>query len=403
MNNKNLIAVALTFILLLGPLGSYSQARAEAEAEAEAKSLMLFIGDGMGPGILTIGLIFYRMELGSDLNMVTLANSGVTGYANTYSADKLVTDSAASGTAIACGSKTDNGKVGVLPDETPVENIFDIALRQGKSVGVVSTTSVTHATPACFTAHHKYRSYEWDIAQQVAESDAAVILGGGSKYFLPPERGGGRRDGDLTVVAEERGFEVVYDRDAMLASDADRLLGLFAPENTPMERERDADSVPSLAEMTAKAIEILSRNENGFILVVEGGRIDHAAHDNDIDDTLLDLLAFDEAVGYAMGYYAENPEVALIVTADHDTGGPAITAGEGAYEGYPDIDQYHTFDDETSPVVRWVSGHHTATMVPVIAAGPGRDRFTGIMDNTDIFYSMMEILGLEEGPHGSED
>lgn len=391
MNRKDLPVVVLVLIILAGLLGPSASAR----AEAEAKSLMLFIGDGMGPGILTIGMLFSEWELESELNMVTLANAGATGFVTTYSADKLVTDSAASGTAIACGKKTDNGKVGVLPDETPIDNIFDIAIKQGKSLGVVTSTSVTHATPASFLAHHKYRSYEWDIAVQVAESDATVILGGGSKYFLPPERGGGRRGGDLTLVAEERGFEVVYDRDGLLASEADRLLGLFAPENTPFERERDPETVPSLAEMTAKAIEILSQNENGFLLMVEGGRIDHAAHQNDIDDTLLDLLAFDEAVGSAMEYQAGNPDVALIVTADHETGGPAITAAVGGYGGYPDIDQYHTLDDETSPVVRWVSGDHTATVVPVFAIGPGRGRFTGIIDNTDIFYGMMDILGFE--------
>jgi alkaline phosphatase len=391
VNRRDLTVIALTLVLLLGLLGPHSRAL----AEAEAKSLMLFIGDGMGVGILTIGMVFSEWELDTVLNMVTLANKGEVGLASTYSADKLVTDSAASGTALACGKKTDNGKVGVLPDETPVDNIFDIAIEQGKSLGVVTSTSVTHATPACFLAHHKYRSYEWDIAQQVAASQATVILGGGSKYFLPPERGGGRRDGDLTVVAQENGFEVVYDREALLASGAGRLLGIFAPENMPFEQERDVETVPSLAEMTAKAIEILSRNERGFLLMVEGGRIDHAAHDNDIDDTLLDLLAFDEAVGVAMGYQGENQDVALIVTADHETGGPAITAGGAGYEGYPDIDQYHTFDDETSPVVLWVSGHHTATMVPVFAAGPGSDRFAGIIDNTDIFYSMMDILGFE--------
>jgi alkaline phosphatase len=360
-----------------------------------AESIILFIGDGMGIGMLTIGLVYSEMELGRELNMVKLANAGVTGLATTQSADKLVTDSAASGTAIACGRKTNNGRVGTLPESEPVENIFEIAVSHGKSMGVVTTTSVTHATPACFMAHHKYRTYEWDIAQQIVDSDAAVVLGGGSKYFLPPERGGGRRGGDLTLVAEEKGFEVVFDRRAMLASEADRLMGLFDQENTPFERGRDAETVPSLAEMTAKAIEVLSHSEKGFMLMVEGGRIDHAEHENDLDDTLMDLLAFDEAIGRAMEFQQGNPGVVIVVTADHETGGPAITAAEGGYEGYPDIDRYHTLDDETSPVVRWVSGDHTASMVPIFAVGPGCERFSGIIDNTDIFHAMAEILGFK--------
>ena len=337
MNNRSLIAVALTFLMLMGLLG----AAPVAEAEAEAASVILLIGDGMGPQILSIGKMYSDMELNTVLNMEHLANRGRVGYMSTQSADKLVTDSAASGTAIACGKKTDNGKVGVLPDTTSIENIFEMAVRRGKAVGAVTTTSVTHATPACFLAHHKYRTYQFDIAVQIAETDAAVVMGGGYKYFLPPERGGGRRGGDLTVTAGERGFDVVFDRDAMLASESDRLMGLFAPENIPFELDRDMDSVPSLAEMTAKAIEILSRDEDGFVLMVEGGRIDHAEHENDIVDALGDLIAFDAAVGYVMEYQEKNPHVTVIVTADHDCGGPAITAAEGGYGGYPAIDQYH--------------------------------------------------------------
>jgi alkaline phosphatase len=390
------IGIVLVLVVLLGlPVGAPAAA-AETGREAGAKSVILFIGDGMGPGILTIGKVYSEMELNTVLNIERLADRGASGYVSTYSADKLVTDSAASGTALACGRKTDNGRVGVLPDTTSADNIFDIAMRRGRAAGAVTSTSVTHATPACFLAHHKYRTYEWDIAAQIAETDAAVVMGGGSKFFLPPERGGGRRGGDLTERAAERGFDVVFDREAMLASDADRLMGLFSLESTPFELDRDAETVPSLAEMTAKAIEVLSRDEDGFILMVEGGRIDHAEHENNLADAVGDFLAFDAAVGYAMEYQEENPDVTVIVTADHGCGGPAITAAQGGYGGYPDIDQYHTLDDEASPVVGWVSGDHTANLVPVFAIGPGAEKFSGIIDNTDIFIYMSEILGLDQ-------
>jgi alkaline phosphatase len=376
--------------------GAGGSAFAAGAQIAEAKSLILLIGDGMGPQILSIGKVYSEMELNAELNMVLLANRGALGYVTTHSADKLVTDSAASGTALACGKKTNNGMVGWLPDDTPIENICDIALRQGKSVGAVTTTSVTHATPACFLAHHKYRTYEWDIAEQIAEGDANVVLGGGTKYFLPPERGGGRRGGDLTVQAAERGFDVVFDRESMLASEAGRLLGLFSPESMPFELERDVEKVPSLTEMTAKAIEILSRDEDGFVLMVEGGRIDHAEHENNIARSIGDLIAFDAAVGYAMEFQEDNPDVIVIVTADHDCGGPAITASKGAYDGYPGIDQYHAIDDESPPFIGWVSGDHTATMVPIIAIGPGEEHFRGIIDNVDVNRHMVAILGLKE-------
>jgi alkaline phosphatase len=392
VSNTKRIGIALTLVIIASLPGFCPRAAADAEAE----SAILLIGDGMGPQILSIGKMYSDMELNTELSMEVLADRGAAGYVSTHSADKLVTDSAASGTAIACGKKTNNGMVGVLPDETSIENIFEKAVKQGKSVGVVTTTSVTHATPACFLAHHKYRTYQWDIAQQLVDSDATVILGGGYKYFLPPERGGGRRGADLCIVAEENGFDVVFDRETMLASEADRLMGLFAEENIPFDLERDVGGVPSIAEMTAKAIEILSRDEDGFVLMVEGGRIDHAEHENDISEALGDLLAFDGAVGYALEFQGENPGVTVIVTADHDCGGPAITAMEGDYAGYPDIDKYHVLNDDAAQVVRWVSQDHTATMVPVFAIGPGYERFSGIIDNTNICEYMVEILGLDK-------
>ncbi|MGD9400869.1 MAG: alkaline phosphatase [bacterium] len=385
-------AVTLTLVALAALLF----AAPEAGAEAEARSIILLIGDGMGPQILTIGKMYSEMELGAVLSMERLADAGTSGYMSTHSANKLVTDSAASGTAIACGQKTDNGRVGVMPDTTEIDNIFDIAVRNGKAVGAVTTTAVTHATPASFLAHHKYRSWEWDIAAQIAETEASVVMGGGFKFFLPPERGGGRRGGDLTEAMAARGFDVVYDREGLLASDADRIMGLFAEENVPYELDRDMETVPSLTEMTAKAIEILSRDEDGFMLMVEGGRIDHAEHENNIVDALGEFIAFDAVVGYALEYQRKHPDVTVIVTSDHDCGGPAITAMKGGYAGYPDIDQYHQLDDEDSPVVRWVSGDHTATLVPVFAIGPGQEKFSGIIDNTDIFNYSMEILGLED-------
>ncbi len=389
------IGIVLALVVLLGLPYAASRAGAETGPGTRAKSVILLIGDGMGPQILSIGKIYSEMELNTVLNMERLADRGTSGYMSTCSADKLVTDSAASGTAMACGKKTSNGRVGVLPDSSSIDNIFDIAVRHGKAVGAVTTTAVTHATPACFLAHHWYRTYQWDIATQVAETEAAVVMGGGAKFFLPPERGGGRRGGDLTETAAAGGFDVVLDRNAMLASDSDRLMGLFAPENLPFELDRDLETVPSLVEMTAKAIEILSRNEGGFVLMVEGGRIDHAEHENNIVDAIGEFIAFDAVVGYVLEYQETNPGVTVIVTADHDCGSPAITAMEGDYAGYPDIDEYHRLDDEGSPVVRWVSGDHTATMVPVFAIGPGEDHFSGIIDNTDIFNYMTEILGLE--------
>jgi alkaline phosphatase len=351
----------------------------------------LFIGDGMGPQIVSVVKMYAESSLGRDLNMVNLANTGATGYMTTHPEDKLVTDSAASGTAIATGHRTNNGMVGVTPDGESVANLFEIALQKGKSVGVVTTTSVTDATPASFLAHALSRQMHFDIADQIVDSDASVILGGGWWFFALPERGK-RGDGlDLTEEARLKGFDVVFDKEGMMASDGERLIGLFAGEVLPFERVRNKDQVPSLAEMTAKALGILSDDPDGFILVVEGGRIDHAEHDNSISDAVMDFLAFDDAIAEGMKYQETDSTVTLVVTADHDCGGPAITAS--GY-GYPSRNQVHRIADEGCRFVRWVSGDHTGTMVPVFARGPGMESFSGIQSNAELHDDLASMLGL---------
>jgi len=362
-----------------------------AQSEAPANSTIFFIGDGMGPQIVSVVKLYAERSLGRDLNMVKLANTGATGYMTTHPEDRLVTDSAASGTALATGHTTNNGMVGVTPDGEPVTNLFERAVERGKAVGVVTTTSVTDATPAAFLAHVFSRQMDFDIAQQIIESDASVVLGGGWWFFMPPDKGK-RDDGiDLTEVARQRGFEVAFDRDGMMASSGDRILGLFAGDVLPYERVRDEDKVPSLTEMTLKALEILSRDPDGFILVVEGGRIDHAEHENSISDAVTDFLAFDDAIGEGMKYQATDSTVTLVVSADHDCGGPAVTA---AGYGYPSRNQVDRIAGDGCRFIRWVSGDHTGTMVPVFARGPGADRFSGIQSNAELHDDLASMLGL---------
>jgi alkaline phosphatase len=362
-----------------------------AGEDVSARSAIFFIGDGMGPQIVSIVKIYAERSLERELNMVRLANTGATGFMTTHSDNSLVTDSAASGTAMATGHKTDNGVVGMTPDGDPVANLFEEAVRVGKSVGVVTTTSITDATPAVFLAHATSRRMYFDIATQIVDSNAMVVMGGGWRFFLPPERGR-RQDGtDLTEEARLEGFDVVFDRDAMMAADGARLLGLFAGEELPYERVRNKNKIPSLAEMTAKALEVLSGDPDGFLLVVEGGRIDHAEHENSISDAVMDFLAFDDAIGEGVKYQATDSTVTIVVSADHDCGGPAITA---AGYGYPSHGQVDKIADEGCRFIRWVSGDHKVTMVPVFARGPGADRFSGIMDNTELHGDLADLLGL---------
>jgi alkaline phosphatase len=364
---------------------------AYAREGGPSRSMIFFIGDGMGPQIVSVVKLYAEEALGQELNMVQIANMGTTGYMTTHAQDRMVTDSAASGTAMATGHKTNNGMVGVTPDGRIVENLFERAVERGKSVGVVTTTSVTDATPASFLAHAASRDMHFDIARQIVEGDASVVMGGGWSFFLPPGKGK-RIDGiDLTEEARSKGFDVAFDRAGMETSEGRRLLGLFAGDVMPYERARDSDRIPSLTEMTLKALEILSDDPEGFVLVVEGGRIDHAEHGNSIADAVADFLAFDHAIGGGMAYREQNPTLTIVVSADHDCGGPAITAS--GY-GYPSYNQVDRIADDGCRFVRWVSGDHTGTMVPVFAVGPGCERFSGIQTNTDLYYDLAGLLDL---------
>jgi alkaline phosphatase len=379
----------LKVVLAVAMILSASMAR--GEDGAPARSEIFFIGDGMGPQIVSIVALYAEWSLGRDLNMVDLANTGTTGYVTTQSADKLVTDSAASGTAMATGHKTNNGMIGMTPDGVIVGNLFEAAVQSGKSVGVVTTTSVTDATPAAFLAHVFSRQMHSDIAVQIVEGGASVVMGGGWWFFMPPDKGK-REDGfDLTEEASLNGFDVVFDRAEMMAASGERLLGLFAGDTLPFERVRNKETVPSLGEMTVKALEVLSRDQDGFVLVVEGGRIDHAEHQNSISDAVADFLAFDDAIGRGMEYQATDASVTIVISADHDCGGPAVTA---AGYGYPSSDQVDKIADEGCRFIRWVSGDHTGTMVPVFARGPGAERFSGIQSNSELHGDLASILGL---------
>ncbi|HVP57605.1 MAG TPA: alkaline phosphatase [bacterium] len=359
-----------------------------------AKSLILFIGDGMGPEIVSLAKIYADKTMETGPNLVALSNTGTMGMATTYSANKLVTDSAAGGTALATGTKTNNGMVGVSPDGTDLGNLLEWAAHAGKSVGVITTTSVTDATPACFLTHIAARAREFDIAAQIAESRATVIMGGGLAFFAPPDRGK-RTDGvDLVAAARDRGFDVVFDKEGLAAAGGKRLLGLFAAEDLPYQADRIAYETPSLPEMFERALRMLTTDPDGFVLVVEGGEIDHGEHENSLARAMAEFFEFDATIGEAMDYQRSDTTLTIVVTADHDTGAPAITVTKS---GYPPTEGAADLLAPDYEYLKWISRDHTGTMVPVVARGPGEEMFTGIRDNTEINQGMVEILGLARG------
>lgn len=323
----------------------------------EPKNVILLIGDGMGPQIVGLAVYYQRFLNGPDkpLHMERLMAGGNTGYCLTYQYGTVVTDSASAATALAAGVKTRDAMIGKDHEGRPMKSIVDIAHQLGKSTGLISNTRITHATPAAFFAHIIHRDLENEIAAQLVErGDLAVALSGGAQHFIPAEmkvedhpdfKGISRKAGwgkskrkdarDLIALAKEKGYKIVANAQELANLEpmhTSRVLGLFSASGFPSAIDRQPHhqtGVPTLAQLTEKALQILKKNRQGFFLMVEGGQIDWVAHGNDVASVIHEMLEFDEAIGVAMAFAQNNPDTLLIVTADHDTGGLAI-----AYNNY---------------------------------------------------------------------
>lgn len=340
-------------------------------AEQAPRSVILLIGDGMGVGHVTAARVAGPGPDGK-LAMDTMPYAG---FVLTHPSGRLVTDSAASATALATGHKTTNGAVSVDPDGRRLKSILHLARDMGKSTGVISTKSITDATPAAFTSQVKSRGEHAEIASQMIASGVDVVLGGGRSAFLPKTtEPGAREDGrDLLAEARDLGYDVFDSAEGMNASQSDRMIGLFAPDSMTTQRPE-----PTLAEMTAKAISALNRNERGFFLMSEGAQIDSFAHANSADGVARQTLLFDDAVRVALDFAAEDGRTLVLVTADHDTGGMVVLDPDAEHPRYK---------------AGWVGGGHTGNMVPLYAYGPGAERFAGTHDNTRIPVICAQLLG----------
>jgi len=279
-----------------------------------AKNVIVLIGDGMGFGAMELGRI---MEYGTD-GQLHIQKIRTVGLMTTNPAEGVVTDSAAAGTALASSTKTLNGSIGVDVNKNPVESITTYFQNAGKSIGLISTNTVDDATPAAFGAHVASRDGKSEIVRDYFESQWDVILGGGTKYFEPAKQNGV----DMVEKFIESGYTYVTDRDALAkAPGSGKLLGLFTPSymNYISDLEEYQSNEPSLREMTMKALDILSNDEDGFFLMSEGARIDHAAHAGDATAVWLEMIEFDNTVQYCLDWAAEHGETLVVVTADHQT------------------------------------------------------------------------------------
>ena len=325
------------------------------------KNIILMIGDGMGVDHIFAGITANGGKLFLD-------NFKHAGFSKTQSADKFITDSAAGATALSAGVHTYNGALGVDANSKPVKNIVEEAVDKKLATGLVSTSAITHATPAAFIAHQGKRSTYEAIAADFLKTDIDVFIGGGYKHFTNRED---KRN--LADELKEKGYQVLQDIHAISQVKSGKLAGLTAPEHNGRLDERGN----LLPVATQTAINILSNNKKGFFLMVEGSMIDWGGHANNTTYVVEEMLDFDRSIGVALEFAARNRETLVIITADHETGGMSITGGNldtGMVKG-----SYNTTG-------------HTAVMVPVFAFGPGAQEFSGIMNNTDIHKKMIKLL-----------
>lgn len=329
------------------------------------KNVIFLIGDGMGLSHVTAGSIAKKSPL-------FLEKFRKIGLVKTYST-KLITDSAAGATAMATGSKTYNGAISMNIHQEKLKTIVEYAEEDNWLTGIITTATVTHATPACFYGHQPTRSrVNRKLAAEFMTKDIEVLMGGGWNYFKD-----GLDGRDLIAEAQEKGYFVTDNIEQVGNYRPERMICLIAPQLPPRIDER-GDFLP-LA--TQKAIDILGYSKSNFFLMIEGAQIDWGGHENKSDYIIEEVLDFDNAIGEALTFAEKDRNTLVIVTADHETGGYSINNGnkkEGKVEG------------------KFTSDYHTATMVPIYAYGPGAESFTGIMDNTEIFYKLKYLMDLNK-------
>ncbi|MBK9137626.1 MAG: alkaline phosphatase [Verrucomicrobia bacterium] len=440
------------------------RSKAEAAADAPPHRIIHLVADGTSSGTWTLGDYFSRLKRGRGLRWFDLLQrpGAVWTWMNMRSLNSSVTDSAAASSAWGSGSRVMNGVLNQLPDGRELRPLYSVMAEAGWKRGLVTTTEITHATPAGFAAVTASRSNAEVIAAQYLAGRVEVLLGGGRKYFDPKTRKDQR---DLAGDFARAGYAVVNDAADLAQAPLDKpLLGTFASGHLPYTLDQLGDAefqakVPTLAQMTARALRYLERSDR-FILQVEGGRVDHAAHANDIAAAVQDLVAFDEALEVCLDFQRRAPETLLVVTTDHGTANPGLNGSGSEYGSSsqlfantlrvrrsfermePDFKKLASAAELRAFLKTWTDfepsaakadlllriaekkagvlydgmnavelqlgqlmanflgvgftgGAHTADFVPLVACGPGAERFRGFLQNTDVFRGYLTLAGID--------
>jgi alkaline phosphatase len=406
--------LAAAFAVLPGPA-------AAQQRQPAPRRIILYIGDGVGTA--------YWSAARFAADALAVERMKVIGLVDTRSSDSDITDSGAGATAYAAGIRTFNGAIGVGPDSQAVKTVLEAARDRGWATGLVATSSVTHATPASFAAHVSSRASEFEIAKQMADARVDVLLGGGTRYFDRASRPDsldllGRLRSEYTFITQAHELARAGDRSVR------KLAGLFAP--TQMESARTRK--PTLPDMTRAALEILSRDPDGFFLMVEGSQPDWRGHANEpLEAVAGEMLDFDRAIAAGLDFQQRNPGTLVLVVADHETGGLALdleqdsTAlmessrqiqvaiermaqtraylseaqraandsirGQMAATARRLRDRAVERGSAISLTARYIGPEHTAEMTPLFASGPGAERFGGIIDNFRVGQILLEMVG----------
>ena len=378
---KSFISIALLSLVL---------AITGCNNEPKVKNVIYLIGDGMGFGAVTTLLLTEDEPTGFE-------EAPVIGLSETCSANNYVTDSAAGGTALATGTRTNNGYVGADPDGNQLTSVLRKAQTYGMKTGIVVNTTLTEATPGAFYAGVTSRKMVFDIAKQFTESEVDVAIGGGLDHFIA------RPDSlDLTATLIEKGYDVYLNWETVLNTESDKFVGILPlydlhrrEENNGTASAAEGQEVCLAAQMaainedvnathlseptvylekaTVKALDVLSRNnKDGFFIMIESAIIDGYGHNNDGEGMIVEMQEFGRTLRAMIDYVNNHPETLLVVTADHETGGTGVY-----YNG-------HTPANEGPLRLKFSTSGHTGTVVPVFAYGAGAENFAGVMKNIDI-------------------
>ena len=360
-------SISFLLVILFSGLFSCVPAKtAKVKTNKEIRNVILMIGDGMGLATLYSAMTVSPQPL-------NIERCPETGLAKTFASDNYITDSAAAGTALATGNKTKNGVIGMDAQGKRVKSILEIAESNGLSTGMVSTSSITHATPASFVAHQSSRGSYEDIAKDLMITGIDVFIGGGYDHFA-------KRKDKLNLIDSltKRGYDVETSMESILTSGSLKIAGLTAPVHNPYRLKGRGDMLPNAS---GKAIDVLSKNKKGFFLMIEGSQIDWAGHANSADTLVDETLDFDKTIGRVLDFAQNDGHTLVIITADHETGGVTLVDGNM---------QDHKVK------IAFSKKDHTAVCVPVFAFGPGAEKFAGIYDNTDIFRKIMAAYGFQQ-------